>query len=251
MSQPVIATLHGWAMHHGLFGGLVERLPEADWQGLDLPGHGLKRGRPWPTDQKSLLADLFVPLFDRVSGPVWLLGWSLGGLLAMQAVLEWPERFRGLILISATPCFVTRTHWPDGVEQALLKAMAMDLADQPERVFNRFLALETHGSVDARGELDRLKALALRHGLPDRRALLAGLKHLAETDLVERLGEIPGPTLVLGGRHDKLVAWSGLERLGQRLENARLVNIPDSSHAPFLTSPDRVAAEIRSFIDHV
>ncbi|MCA1778285.1 MAG: alpha/beta fold hydrolase [Xanthomonadaceae bacterium] len=251
MSQPVIATLHGWAMHHGLFEGLVERLPNVDWRGLDLPGHGLNRGQAWPRDQTKLLRELFDPLFECASEPVWLLGWSLGGLLAMQAMLEWPQRFRGLILISATPCFVTRHHWPDGVDKVLLKAMAMELADQPERVFNRFLALETHGSVVARGELDRLKALALRHGLPDHQALLAGLNHLAETDLVERLGEIARPALLLGGRRDRLVAWAALERLCQQLDNARLVNIAGAAHAPFLTAPDLVAAEIRRFIGDV
>jgi pimeloyl-[acyl-carrier protein] methyl ester esterase len=203
MSQPTIGALHGWAMHSALFRDLADALPEADWRGIDLPGHGLNRDRPWPNDSAALVASL---VHDLPEGS-WLMGWSLGGLLAMQAALEYPKRFAGLVLISATPCFIAREHWPDGVEAGLLKAMALELGADPEVVVNRFLALEIHGSAHPRDELKRLKSLALQHGQPDKAALLAGLKHLADTDLSSRLAEIECPVLLLGGRRDKLVPW--------------------------------------------
>jgi len=244
MNRPTIGALHGWAMHSGLFEDLAAALPEADWRGVDLPGHGQSRDTPWPDDTDSLVDGL---VQDLPHGS-FLMGWSLGGLLAMQAALKYPKRFAGLILISATPCFITREHWPDGVEAGLLKAMALELAADPEVVVNRFLALEIHGSAHPRDELKRLKSLALAHGLPARAALLAGLKHLADTDLSARLPEIECPVLLLGGRRDKLVPWAAMERSHRLLPNSRLVRVQGAAHAPFLTDTGAVADGIREFI---
>lgn len=242
--QFTIGALHGWAMHSGLLQSLAEALPEADWRAIDLPGHGQRRDTAWPNDRDALI-DL---LIEDLPAGCWLLGWSLGGLLAIHAMLKYPQRFAGLILISATPCFIARGHWPDGVEAGMLKAMAVELAADPEVVVNRFLALEIHGSAHPRDELKRLKSLALQHGLPDKAALLAGLKHLADTDLSARLAEIKCPVLLLGGRRDKLVSWASLEHSHRLLPHSRLIKIPGAAHAPFLTDAGAVAEAIRGFM---
>lgn len=243
MSQTTIGALHGWAMHSGLFRDLADALPEVDWRRIDLPGHGKNRDKSWPEDIDVLIDGLVQALPEGT----WLMGWSLGGLVAMQMALKYPKRFAGLILISATPCFIAREHWSDGVEAGLVKAMALELAADPEVVVNRFLALEIHGSAHPRDELKRLKSLALQHGLPAKPALLAGLKHLADTDLSNRLSEIECPVLVLGGRRDKLVPWASLERTHQLLPNSRLVRIAGAAHAPFLTDAGGVAETVRDF----
>lgn len=244
MNRPDVVTLHGWAMHGGLFDDLAERWPEARWRRIDLPGHGRARARAWPDDIEVLLD----AIAERTPAGGWLMGWSLGGLLAMQACLHRPGHFGGLALIAATPCFIARAHWPHGADGALLKAMALDLAGDPDAVVQRFLALEIHGSANARDELRRLRQRALRHGMPDKSALLAGLNHLADTDLSGRLGEIDAPVLLLGGARDKLVPWAALETMNRALPDSRLVRVPGAAHAPFLTNPGIVAGALRSFV---
>ncbi|MGK7294943.1 MAG: pimeloyl-ACP methyl ester esterase BioH [Candidatus Wenzhouxiangella sp. M2_3B_020] len=244
MTPPDIATLHGWAMHGGLFDDLAAHWVDARWHRIDLPGHGLRRDDPWPARVEDLLDDLIA----RTPAGGWLMGWSLGGLLAMQAYLRRPDAFEGLVLVAATPCFVAREHWPNGMDAGLVKAMALELAGDPESVIQRFLALEIHGSAHARDELRRLKSVALRHGVPDKAALLAGLNHLAGTDLGGRLGEIDAPVLLIGGRRDKLVPWAALQAAHERLPDSRLVRVAGSAHAPFLTDPDATAEAIRDFV---
>lgn len=244
MIQPVIGTLHGWAMHSGLFEELTAAWPDADWRGIDLPGHGRRRGEAWPDDTDALIDGT---VGDLPAGS-WLLGWSLGGLVAMQAALRHPERIAGLVLLAATPCFIARAHWPEGADAGLVKAMALELASDPEVVVQRFLALEIHGSANARDELRRLKSLALRHGLPDKAALLAGLAYLERTDISRHLAEMACPVLLVGGRRDKLVPWASLERSHGTLPDSRLVRIPGAAHAPFLTDAGAVADAIREFV---
>jgi pimeloyl-[acyl-carrier protein] methyl ester esterase len=243
-SSPVIGLVHGWAMHGGLFDDLCAAWPDPDWRRLDLPGHGRRRDRAWPGTPDELLDAV---LEDLPAG-AWLAGWSLGGLVAMQAALREPDRFAGLVLIAATPSLVRRPQWPHAVEPAMLQAMALELAEQPDAVIQRFLALEMHGAVHAKSDLKRLRERALAHGRPSRAALLAGLNYLAETDLSARLEAIELPVAVIGGRRDKLVPWAALETMAARLPRAEAIRIPGAAHAPFLTDPTAVAQAMRRWI---
>lgn len=245
MSQaPQIGLIHGWAMHGGLFADLRAAWPQAAWRRLDLPGHGRRRDVPWPDDPGWLSAEIAA----SVPAGNWLAGWSLGGLVAMQAVLSRPGYFRGLVLIAATPCFVRRRHWPHGIDSQPLDGMAAELAEAPELVLNRFFALEVHGSATARSDLRRLKRIALEYGPPTPGALARGLAYLAETDLSGRLGEFDLPVLLIGGARDRLVSKQALEETARRLPDARLERIPGAAHLPFVTHPARVAEHIREFI---
>lgn len=240
---PTLTLLHGWAMHSGLFGRLTGQLQDTRLQLLDLPGHGRQRDLAWPSSTEKLVDSII----DTADGG-WLLGWSLGGLLAMKAALAAPDQIRGLILIAATPCFSQRPNWPHGVSEPLIRQLAHELETGPEQVLNRFLALEVHGSEHAAADLRLLRTEAFRHGLPTQPALEAGLDLLRHTDLSDRLPEIELPVVLIGGRRDRLVPFEALEETARRLPNAKLVRIPGAAHAPFLTNPGAVADAITSLI---
>ena len=92
---PSVVLLHGWAMHGGVFAPLVERLRErCTVHVVDLPGHGLSRDADVP-----LALD---PCVDAITGIVpddalWC-GWSLGGLVALQAAQR-KVPMRGLAML--------------------------------------------------------------------------------------------------------------------------------------------------------
>ncbi len=249
-SGPVLALVHGWAMHGGLFQGLMRELAGFELRRVDLPGHGLNRKIEWPSDSQTLSTSLLDAATDG-----WLVGWSLGGLLAMQAALIESAHqgrsnqapIRGLILIAATPCFSRREHWPHGVAEALVEQMAIDLESEPEQVLNRFLALEVHGSEHAAADLRLLRKEAFRHGLPATAALRTGLEVLRTSDLTSKLDQLELPVLLIGGRRDRLVPYAALEASAQALPEVRLVRIPGAAHAPFLTDPGTVANAIRQW----
>lgn len=238
---PKLTLIHGWAMHGGLFAGLRAELGDHQCQRVDLPGHGRNREQPWPRHSSELVHDL-----AEIAAGGWIAGWSLGGLLAMKTALAAPSHIRGLILIAATPCFSQRPHWPHGVAEPLVAQLARELSTGPEQVLNRFLALEVHGSVNAVADLRLLKQEAFRHGLPEPKALAAGLALLRRCDLTPDLDRLDLPVLVIGGRRDRLVPYSALEATCELLPRARIQRIAGAAHAPFLTNPGEVAAAIRS-----
>lgn len=241
---PKLSLIHGWAMHGGLFQGLCAELGDHRIQRLDLPGHGRNRALAWPQTERELIHQL-----AEVAEGGWIVGWSLGGLLALKTALAAPSHIHGLVLIAATPCFGQRPHWPHGVAEPLVEQLAHELAEGPEQVLNRFLALEVHGSENAAADLRLLRQEAFRHGLPNPQALAAGLKLLRESDLTPELGKLNLPVVLVGGRRDKLVPFSALEATAEALPDARVWRISGAAHAPFLTNPGEVALAIRSLTE--
>ncbi|MGH8029540.1 MAG: alpha/beta fold hydrolase, partial [Arenimonas sp.] len=92
---PALVLLHGWAMHGGIFAPLVDALRERFTLHLvDLPGHGRARDSVQPLQ----LAPVAEALADALPRAPWV-GWSLGGLVALQVAQARPERVRGLAML--------------------------------------------------------------------------------------------------------------------------------------------------------
>ena len=228
-SGPPIVMLHGWGLHSGIWAGLADRLSDRFTLHLvDLPGHGLNRDTELPLRMETVLKDL-----DRLPPAGWL-GWSLGGLVAMQAAIRYPQRVTWLGLVAATPSFIARPHWPHGMDEAVFNAFADDLETDHGRTLERFLALEVHGARDARTHLRRLQEIASSRPGPRLTALRQGLDVLVETDLVGELDRITCPAAVIGGRRDRLVSPSAIEATAAAVQHADAHLIPGAGHAPHL-----------------
>ena len=111
---PPLVLLHGWAMHSGVFQPLVDALAAhfECWL-VDLPGHG-RSDAFLPLERESVTEALLA----QVPNAFWL-GWSLGGLIALEAALRAPQRVRGLIEIASSPRFVRGPDWPFAVDAAV------------------------------------------------------------------------------------------------------------------------------------
>ena len=148
---PDLVMLHGWAMHAGIFAPLTRALaPHFRLHLVDLPGHGASRDDATSLDSATLARELA----KRLPRAIWL-GWSLGGLVALRAAIDEPYSVRGLVLIASTPRFVVGDDWPHALDAETLKAFGANLAGDYRATIERFLALESLGSDDARrGGLD-------------------------------------------------------------------------------------------------
>jgi pimeloyl-[acyl-carrier protein] methyl ester esterase len=93
-----------------------------------------------------------------------------------------------------------------------------------------------------------LRAHVTLRSEPDRRALVAGLDVLRNADLRRLLPQVELPALVIAGAHDCLTPVGAGRQLAASLPCARLRIIERSGHAPFLSHPDHVLAEVRGFL---
>lgn len=208
--------------------------------------------------------------------PVRLIGWSLGGMLALEAALEqWEERvapgdaacaeqtphpIAQVLLIGATLRFAgpDRTKsWPERV----VRRMQAQLGAQREVTLHRFA--ESMFSDEEREERPDYPQWLARSRLPTDftpEGLDAGLQYLLETDLTERWGRFAAgclgeegiavraeycPDLVwMHGEKDPICPPGAIADIPDRMK----ILFRGAGHAPFMTEPERYAEAVRRIV---
>jgi pimeloyl-[acyl-carrier protein] methyl ester esterase len=215
---------------------------EFEVRALNLPGHGGRAALPHNTLQ-SWADDLAQALPDNAT----LLGWSLGGQVAMRAALDHPGKVARLILLASTPKFVAAGDWNRGMADADLRDFGAALLADPQATLLRFLSLQTRGAPGQKTLLQQLRQSLLALPPADAAALSGGLAILRATDLRAELAQLAQPTLVVHGLLDTLAPPAAGAWMANALPAARHVELARAAHAPHLSHGAEVAAEIQGF----
>ena len=240
-----LVLLHGWGMNAAAWGGLPASLTTGRRVGrIELPGHG---AGPFELRHNSRAAWADACLESAPEQGVWI-GWSLGGVIALEAALKAPERIRALVLLTATPRFVRAPDWPAAMDAEVLAQFHDGLVTDPAGTLERFLVLQIMGSEAARSTLRTLRRELAQCQAPLPAALALGLDLLRDTDLRGRIGALACPTLWLFGRRDTLVPAAASEGIARLLPQAHRRVIAGAAHAPFLSHPEETGGTIAGFL---
>ena len=162
---PPLILLHGWAMHSGVWGTIVAQLAQRfRVHAVDLPGHG--RSAPAASYALDALTRSIATRFGGERETLTLLGWSLGGLLALRWASLQPGRIARLVLVGSTPCFVTRDDWPHAMAAGTLARFGDELRVAYRLTLLRFLSLQLQGIDNGRAVLARLRRNLVERGAP-------------------------------------------------------------------------------------
>jgi pimeloyl-[acyl-carrier protein] methyl ester esterase len=249
-SGPDIVLIHGWGLHGGIWSaaedGLAQRLARRyRVMTFDLPGHGFSNSG----NDGFTLATAAEAIAARLPSAATVIGWSLGGMLALQVALERPELIGHLVLISSSARFSQAPDWQAAMTATALRGFAAALLENQAATVQRFLALQVRGSDDERHQLRLLKqALATR---PSARpaALRSGLTILEQCDLRSRLAAIGQPCLLLYGQHDRIVPPAAAAAMSALLPHATHHILSGAGHAPFLSHVDETQRLLEAFLD--
>lgn len=237
--RPALALLHGWGVGKTAWQPLCQALAvQCELHLLDLPGYG---DAPASADS---FADTAQSLVNALPHGVVLCGWSLGGMLALQAARLAGPRIGGLVLIGSTPCFTQRADWPQAQPDTLLAAFSAAVAAQPSSALQRFVALSNQGDVQARAVNRTLLQALAAQPVPAATSLLQGLDWLRDVDVRGLCGAVAQPTLLLHGDQDPLMPLAAAQWLQAALPQAQLEVVHGAAHAPFLHNPEKMAARI-------
>jgi pimeloyl-[acyl-carrier protein] methyl ester esterase len=241
--KPVLALVHGWGMNARVFDTLAALLAgDFDVRPLDLPGHGGRDALPHDT-----LGSWADDLARQLPARATLLGWSLGGQVAMRAALDHPHKIGHLVLLASTPRFVVADDWAHGMAAADLEAFGTALMADPQATLLRFLSLQTRGMVGQKALLQRLRQTLLAAPAARAGALASGLAMLRDTDLRAELRRLAQPALILHGALDTLTPPAAGAWLADALPAAQHVELPRAAHAPHLSHAEDVAMAIGRF----
>lgn len=235
--KPTLALLHGWGMNPRVFDTLRAQLQnDCTLLPLALPGHG---GTCALADNN--LTTWVAHIAQQLPSQSILLGWSLGGQIALRIALDYPARISRLILMSTTPKFVSSSDWKAGIPHEDLQTFGADMHHDTRATLLRFLSLQTRGATTQKDILQKLRASLFSLALPNAQALQAGLAMLMHTDLRVAVTQITQPTTIIHGSLDKLTPPAAGDWLANHLPYARYELIDGAAHAPFLSHPKPVA----------
>jgi pimeloyl-[acyl-carrier protein] methyl ester esterase len=241
-----IVLIHGWGMGGNVWESIAEKLSgRYRVTILDLPGYGRSAHYVLPEYTLSHLAGELVSL---VPPGATVLGWSLGGMIAMQMALGYPNVLERLILVAASPQFQRSADWPHAVDTRILENFASELADSYKDTIQQFLAIQALGSDHAREEIRLLRDKVFRDGEPDKIALRKSLDILQTANLREQVHNIDMDTLIIGGERDRLVPVAAVEWLAENIDRSRVRIVKGASHAPFISHQDQFLKILDDFL---
>lgn len=244
---PPLVLLHGWAMHSGLWGPLAAKLASRyRVHTVDLPGHGYNAAAgPFALEASAAAIDAAVGPTDE---PYTVIGWSLGGQVAMRWAKIAPSRVARLVLVCTTPRFVEGDDWPHAMSRETLSRFGDELRVAWRLTVQRFLSLQLMGAEDGRALLSELRREIFARGEPSRSGLESALRALQTADLRDDVASIAQPAIVIAGDRDTLTPAGAQRWLAERLPNGHFAWVEGAAHVPFLSHPAAFDAALEGFL---
>jgi len=175
-------------------------------------------------------------------------GVSMGGMIAQELAINYPQRVNGLVLGCTTAGFTRGPQAGADVAQALAPMPGLSREEQvrkawpaicaPDFIANRMDFLETMLTVSL-AQPTPIETIA--------RQIAAVNQH----DAFGRLNQIKAPTLIIHGDIDRLVPYANAPVLHQAIASSELRTLEGAAHMFFWERPDEAADLIIEFLSRV
>jgi pimeloyl-ACP methyl ester carboxylesterase len=239
-ASPVV-LIHGLAEDRHSWRHQQRDLVEAHTFAYDLRGHGgTTLGAPEGT-LAQLGGDL-VALLEHVTGPATLVGFSLGGTVALLTAAERPDLVVGVVVLG-TSSVVGRAaaeFYADRIDKA---------ADTASPEFRAAMHDDTVAAVVGAGEsvedvvAARLAAVGDGRGYINAARAMVGLR---ENPLTPRLAEVTAHVDVVAATDDAFCPAKASRIVVDALPDATYHEIPDAGHLVKIDNPDAVTECLRA-----
>lgn len=210
----------------------------------------------WRTDKPDgpystkMMADDTVGLMEHLGiKKAHILGLSMGGMIAQELAINYPERVQKLVLGCTyasqdeiggwTPEYYKGLGFDDGSSNDELKKVAMG------RLLTNVFSLSFNNRIYRMLVTLLAKMYAI---LLSTKGVRAQHEALLDHNALDRLHEIKAPTLVIAGTQDRLIRPSSSETIADRIPNAKLIKVKDGSHSFFVEMKGRFNREVLSFL---
>lgn len=178
-----------------------------------------------------------------------VVGTSLGGWLALELAVRYPERVSRLVLVNPVGLYLEGAPIAEMFGRSPGELAEMMFADQ-----NHPIAAAMHAMDEFTGDVGKQVEIPIELVLPMWKALGATARlgwdpYLHDPKLRKRLRRITAPTLVVRGAEDTLVPAAHAETYAAEIPGARLVVVEAAAHSLPLEQPEQLVSLVRGFVD--
>jgi len=231
--QPPVILIHGAGSSHLIWPAEIRRMSGQRVLALDLPGHGRTGGAGMQSIQAyahhiiEFLAELSI--YQAV-----FIGHSMGGAIALELAINYPDHVAGLGLI-ATGAYL-------GVDPLFLENLSNPVTT-PSAL--NTLRQRTFGAQASPVLVERWMKMLKE----TRTSVLYGdWRACAAFDLREQISQAEAPAWIIAGSEDELIPIAYANFLAGRLPASRLQIITGASHMVLLEEPARVSQGLKQFL---
>ena len=256
LNDEVVILVHGFSTPSFVWNGLLLDLLESGFRVLvfDHYGRGYSERPSTNYDKEFYVTELNdLVKHQNILKPFHLVGYSMGGVIVSFYADQYPKKVKSLSLIA-----------PAGFSDPVVIPKLNNLMYYPiigEWFFNVFnyrfqnlLMPETEKSNDERSisqkEYKRLfqEQFKYRGCIESLLSTIRNFDMFSTLEMYTRLGERDNPVLVIWGKQDGVVSFSGTENLKKVLPQAELVSIEDGTHDITFRRPTKVGKVLSKFI---
>ncbi len=237
---PAVVLVHGYPLDGAMWSGAARAL-SSHFRVLkpDLPGRG---ENPTPADGTiEGYADFIGSIVAALPEPVGLVGFSMGGYVALALMKRGPANVRALALVD------TRATADDSAgkaarEQAIATVRSGGAAAIVDGMVGKLVAPD---SVKNASLVERLRRIVLRQTKETIESDLAAMRDRPDsTDFLPRIGV---PTIVLAGDQDALIPPEEARTMAAAIPQARFLSIANAGHLTPMERPGAVASALSEF----
>lgn len=191
-----------------------------------------------------------------------ILGWSMGGNVALWLAERLRDKLKSLILVSTTPQFIRTKNFGHAIFIEDLKNLERKILTRQDKGLNYFYKLANCGDENHRDSslchYERSEViLSFKNEIAssqtprnDRLENLAqDLKTLTILDQKSLLEKISCPTLIIQGDKDMICLPPAAEYMQKKIKNSKMKIMENTSHIPFLTHPQEFNKIIGDFLN--
>jgi malonyl-CoA O-methyltransferase len=237
-----LVLIHGWGCDSRTWQPLLESLQTfASVTLIDLSGFGVSPSLPEFT-----LDAVLDKIAAQIPQDAILIGWSLGGMLAVQLAARFPQRIRALVTLAANVKFVAAPDYPAAMPRAINRQFNQSFAQDPQATLKLFGGLLAQGDADERALLKQLRR-ADSSAITDN--WLQALQLLTELDNRPTFAQLVQPGLHLLADKDALVPVAAAEFMQQINPQQQVKVFENTAHAIHWSKPQAVIDCIADFIN--
>lgn len=230
---PALIFIHGFPFNRSMWKVQMEALSE-DWRVIsyDVRGHGETDSGQKPFSIRLFAQDLIALMDTLEIEKAVLCGLSMGGYIALNAVLTHPNRFKALIL-SDTQCAADTPEAKGKRLKAIETIRKGGVEIFADANLPNFFAAESLQSLESTVEHVRMMMAATSEA-----TLIDTLRALYEREeSCSRLQEISVPVLIMVGENDKITPPTASELMHQMINGSHLGVISQAGHLSNMERP--------------